>query len=181
MKQSKSLDNQQRSIEERLCWLGGIIDGEGCITAMAGHTKTGHGHLYKYRRFVPLISIVNTDKTMVDEIVDILTTVEIGHWVSYRESFTKHPTWKAKWEIMISGMKRCQKAAEVLVPYLVSKKSRLLLLKTWVDRRLCLATKAEYTEDDYRLLNLIRASSLPLRGHTSVTVNNTVEDMVQTT
>ena len=181
MKQSKSLDNQQRSVEERLCWLGGIIDGEGCVTALAGHTKTGHGHIYKYRRYVPLISIVNTDKVMIEEIIDILKTVDVGHWVNYRESQRNHPSWKPKWEIMINGMKRCAKAAEVLLPYLVSKRERLQAMKNWVNRRLMLTPKAEYTEEDYMLLNLIRASSIPLRGHTSVATYNVDEDMVHAT
>ena len=181
MQQSESLDNQQRSIEERLCWLGGIIDGEGCITAGAGHTKTGHGKIYKHRRYIPLISIVNTDEKLINEAIKILDEVGIGRWVNYRTATKGHPTWKPKWEIMITGMKRCAKAANILLPYLIAKRDRLQALQTWVTRRFTLAPRAEYTEEDYQLIGLIRASSLPPRGHTSNSTTKVDEDMVHAT
>jgi hypothetical protein len=162
------MDNQPQRTEGDLNWLGAIIDGEGCVTATAGHTKTGHGHLYKHRRYIPNISIVNTDQKIVEEVFRVFDSVGIPYWVNFRLANKKHPTWKPKWEILINGMKRCLKASNILIPYTRSvKKDRLIAMREWINRRLDTNQKKEYDEEDYRLLELIRSSSVMLRDYTS--------------
>lgn len=160
------MDNQQRRIEEKLMWLGGIFDGEGSVTATAGHTKTGHGHLYKHRRYIPLISIVNTDQKIINQVLSIMDEAKIPYWVTTRKS-EKNPHWKMKWEIMINGMKRCKQTIGILRPYVFGEKAEKMdVLEKWINRRLSTEQKKEYDEEDYRLLNLVRCSSITLRDYT---------------
>ena len=174
------MDNQQRSIEDRLHWLGGIIDGEGCITAGAGHTKTGHGYIYKHRRYVPAIDIVNTDPIIINEIMSILDEVKLPYWANWRKS-KAHPEWKLKCDIMITGMKRCNKAAKKLVKYIIAKRDRALAMIEWTDKRLAMGQREAYTQEDYDLINLIRASPIPLRDYTPTSTDNVDDDIVHTT
>lgn len=187
------LDNQQRRLEDDLNWLGGIIDGEGSVTATVGHTKTGKGHVYEHRRYIPLIHIVNTDKGLISEIKRVLEEMEIPCYINVRSGSKKNPHWKMKTEFMVVGMKRCLNACNKLLPYLRSeKKDRMEAMKEWIEYRLASpkipfstkgygGLKQAYTDVDWELLKRIRQSSLPLRGHTSSSTNKVDEDMVQYT
>lgn len=192
MEQSSRLDNQQERLEDRLNWLGGIIDGEGWITATAGHTKTGRGYKYDHRRYIPQIGIVSTDKSIVDNVLTILEEAGIPCYVASRKGNKRNPHWKHKTEIKIMGMKRCLNAAPKLIPYLRSDKRRKLeTLKTWIEYRMCQpgtpfaesnvygGSKRPYDDEDYRLLNLIRESSIIPRDYTSSSDNKSDEDIVQ--
>lgn len=175
------MDNQQRRMEERLMWLGGILDGEGCVTAMAGHTKTGHGFAYKHRRYVPLIGLVNTDYKIIVMATAILKEANVPYWMNEKaRTSAVRPTWKPKWEVMITGMKRCRKAIEILRPYIFGEKAvKMDAMKLWIDRRLSTEQKKEYDGEDYRLLNLFRNSPITLRDYTPRPTLKVGEDRVQ--
>ena len=172
------MDNQQRRLEDRLCWLGGIIDGEGCVTATIGHTKTSKGHVAFNRRYTPVVGIVNTDELLIKEVLSIFDELGLPYHV-YERTSAKHPTWKKKWEIMINGMKRCKRAVEILEPYIFGqKKQRMQALGKWIDYRLGVDQKKPYTEKDIELLSLIRQSSTTLRDYTPVPTIDVGEDIV---
>ena len=136
------------------------------MTATLGHTMTSKGHVAKNRRYTPLIGIVNTDKLIVDEVIRILTDNELPFHI-YERGSKNHPTWKNKWEIMINGMKRCRRTADVLIPYLRSaKKDRLIALRDWIDYRLGVDQKKPYTEKDAEMLTLVRQAPVMLRDYT---------------
>ena len=72
------MDNPQATLRtlttEDLSWLGGVIDGEGCVS------------LYRRIRgkavnFTPEINISNSDPFFIEEVAKILEMAEIGHWV----------------------------------------------------------------------------------------------------
>lgn len=122
-------DNQQ----ERLCelsWLGGIIDGEGCISF-----KKNTGKCWKNkseRPLYPIISISNTDIRMIDKIIEIL---EKNHIAFYREDRRGKKKNKDSISVCIKGIKRTKRFLDLIIPYLVSKKERAELLLEFCELR----------------------------------------------
>ena len=125
------MDNQQESL---LWWLGGIIDGEGCITI--NHHRLHRNTQKETLLFSPIIVIVNTNKVLIETCQEILRTSGIPHFVSYTDSSKKNPHWKPKWSITISGLKRVSKALAILSPYIIAKKEEKTLVKRFCDLRL---------------------------------------------
>lgn len=125
----KTMDNQQESL---LWWLGGIIDGEGCITI--NHHRLHKGMPRETLLFKPVIAITNTNKLLIETCQKILTDNQIPFWVSYREKQKKGnlPVWC----IRIEGIKRCIRAINILSMYIIAKKNQSLLLKEFCERRL---------------------------------------------
>lgn len=136
MEQRANAANQQARLCE-LSWLGGIIDGEGCITVDKKAQECVH----------PLITIVNTDKRITDKVIQIFTAYGVAFYVR------EHPAkgnWKAKIEIVVAGFKRVDRFLRVIRPYLVSKAERadkiLLLCEMRVNAR-----RAPYTDAEKNL------------------------------
>ncbi len=130
MEQSKIQgDNQQENL---LWWLGGIIDGEGCITI--NHHRL-HQHTSKETLlFSPTIIIVNTNKVLIDKCQEILRMVNIPFYMAYHPS--KQIEHKEKWSIVITGIKRCIRALNILSQYLIGKKEEAYLVKRFCEGRL---------------------------------------------
>src|SRR5512146_2520574 len=73
--------NQQ---ERLLCWFGGIIDGEGCITI-------NHHRLHKQTRketllFSPVIIVGNTNKQLIDTCCEVLTQANLPFYVQFQSA-----------------------------------------------------------------------------------------------
>lgn len=145
-------DNQQESSllrERRLGWFAGIIDGEGTITIRVKNRKGQSTFL------TPVVSMVNTDKLLIDTFVEILKEHEIPHWISYYEP-TKN--WKPRWQIQISGLRRCKKALPVFKDYLVSKKELAEIVLEWCCSRIDKAGKRlYYSEADLEVVRLVKS------------------------
>lgn len=159
----ETMDNQQRRIEERLSWLGGIIDGEGCITACQRRYKN------KPVGFIPRIGIVNTDMNLINEVVSILEKVKLPFHVRSQKD-KKHPHWKIKFEIYIIGIKRCVKSLPILIPYIISKKEKAVRLLSFCESRLSKPIYSSYTDFEIDLLKKVRYSPIPFREHTPLPV-----------
>jgi hypothetical protein len=121
MEQFMNADNQQ----ERLCelsWLGGIIDGEGCISFKR---NTGKCWKKKERPSYPMISVANTDLIMIEKIIQILEKHEIAYYREDRKGKAKNNDSVA---ICIKGLKRTKRFLDLIIPFLVSKRKRAELL-----------------------------------------------------
>jgi len=125
-------DNQQARLCE-LSWLGGIIDGEGCVTVRKSTTGPYGG---------PLVSISNTDKLIISKVVYLFNKHHIAYHV--RHIAAKAPR-KAKKEISVSGFKRVPRLLALIEPYLISKQQRAILLRTFCTSRLK-AGKVPYSD-----------------------------------
>jgi hypothetical protein len=145
-------DNQQESSllkERRLGWFGGIIDGEGTITIRVKERK-GQSTI-----LTPVISMVNTDKLIIDMFVDILKEYEIPHWITYYDPTDK---WRGCWAVQISGLKRCKKALPVFKDYLVAKKELAEIVLDWCNSRISRLGKREYySEKDLEIVRLVKS------------------------
>jgi hypothetical protein len=158
--QSTGLDNQQRRIEERLHWLGGIIDGEGMVTVIKRSELKK-----KDASWSPRISVVNTDIRLINEVIAIYEEINIPHYVQSKKD-KKNPHWRIKYEILINGLKRCNQAIPTLIDYVVVKKNKMIAMREWIDYRLGLSNRHPYTDKDFVYLNLIRETSIPPRDYT---------------
>ena len=130
--------NQQ---ERLLCWLGGIIDGEGCITI-------NHHRLHKQTKretllFTPILVIANTSKAMIDTARIILSDHSIPFYIQYQpkaqvESYASSNgrERKDRWYLRVEGLKRVSRALNLLAPYILIKKDETSLVKEFCDRRL---------------------------------------------
>jgi hypothetical protein len=130
--------NQQ---ERLLCWLGGIIDGEGCITI-------NHHRLHKQTKketllFAPIIVICNTDKSLIDTCKIILSDNNIPFYIQYQPSSQTEKfkssnggPRKDRWYLRIEGIKRVARALNILSHYVLIKKDETRLVKEFCDRRL---------------------------------------------
>lgn len=139
------MDNQQRSLDARLSWLGGIIDGEGMITAI--RRTNGEG-------FIPRLSIVNTDLKIIQECVAIFEEMELPH---YLQTKAGKGTWLTKYELLVNGMKRCDRVLPVLIPHLVAKRERAERLLALCRERLDQPSNTPWSEQHI-------ANALAVRG-----------------
>ena len=147
MEQFIIAENQQVSLCE-LSWLGGIIDGEGCLTI----DKHGGRRDEKGKCSVnPMIIIVNTDQIIMDKVQDILKKNGIPFYIYI------HPpkkTWKRKIEIVIRGYKRIRKFLPIITPFLIGKLEKANLLNEFCLSRLEKYTNP-YTEEEKEMCRKI--------------------------
>lgn len=151
------MGNQQRRLEDRLNWLGGIIDGEGMVTVKKRQVGTA---------WVPCVSITNTDNVIISEVVEIFNLLDLPHYVQRKAYKTSSGRDGIKIEVIFQGFKRCIKALPVIIPFLVGKKKTAEYLLEWCRHRLG-SRPRDYTDKDIRLLSLIRKT--PLRTLTDCT------------
>lgn len=149
--------NEQRRLEIRLAWLGGIIDGEGMVTVIRRKKGSRKG-------FIPRVSIVNTDERIISEVVSILKELRLAHYTQTKAG-TK-AGWKTKWEVQFNGHIRCAAALPHLIPYLVSKREKAEALLELCERRL--VTREPYGERDMELIEKATLGNrTPIRSTTT--------------
>lgn len=118
-------DNQQLSLEAKLGWFGGIMDGEGSII-LPKHCNAN--------TFYPVFRMGNTNYKLCKMFVDILRELNIPFYVRYdKPTKTKY---KPMWRIIITGMKRVKKILEIINPYLISKREQGELILEFINSRL---------------------------------------------
>lgn len=140
MEQPIIAGNPQASLCD-LSWLGGIIDGEGCLTL----DKRG-GKARKQQCVAPVATIVNTDEVLTDKVQEILRKNGVAFHVRV------HPQkgeWRRKIEIVVSGIKRVTRFLDLVRPYLVSKAAKADLIRSFCESRL--QSFGEYSDDEKEL------------------------------
>lgn len=135
-------DNQQ---ERFLEWLGGIIDGEGCITFRTRWQR------HRFLQITPMILIVNTSKVMIDEIKEGLEKLRIPFWMT-----TKHPqNTQVVYHLEISGIKRVAR----FLPYMRvrAKREHKKLIQSFTESRLKLVGKEKtpYTQEELQYVKTL--------------------------
>lgn len=145
--------NQQARLEGDRHWLGGIVDGEGCVDI--GLSPGYRGRLYMH----PEIHIANTDPSMVDEIVRIYQQEHIAHHVKWRSK----PGQKDFAQIRISGLKRVSRFLDVFQPYIRSKQAQAQAVRDFINGRLAKRPKQPYDQreaDAWWSLRVARGSQV---------------------
>ena len=120
----------EKTIDHRLAWLAGIIDGEGWIHVGITTSRQSGRHI-AYR-----VRVSNTDPGMMNEAMSILDVLGIGYShgsVKQRSMLSHH---KPQTYIDIAGASRVAAILEHLLPYLITKRERAILaLRTIKHRR----------------------------------------------
>lgn len=121
-------DNQQETVKEvDLAWLGGIIDGEGCIGI---HRMMSHR---TNATLSPRLIIGNTNADLVSHVCEILDSIPIA---GYLKVIRKGKgIEKDCWILQVSRMDQIKKLLEFVRPYLYAKRSQLDLVLRFINIR----------------------------------------------
>jgi len=111
--------------ETRLAWLAGIIDGEGSINM--AKDKSG--------RYNPQITIVNTDANIILEIATVLNDIGCPFFLQQRKEMNGHYGKKPLWEVQIHRLTALTTLLKSIVPWLVGKKAKGMLMLKYVQLR----------------------------------------------
>lgn len=112
-------DNLQKTLLDN-SWLAGIWDGEGSIGFT--HVRRKRGKDY----FCPLVSIGNTSREMMEEILRIMGKIGINPHITFQERKSKKhsPCWK----FMIRRHEQIRNFLPTIIPFLITKKELAELL-----------------------------------------------------
>lgn len=138
------MDNQQ----ERLAWLAGIIDGEGSISLILRPDQNK-------KVFKPVITIVNTDRGIINKCKQIFDELNVGVWIQLRKFDKYYKNSQDIYQMTISGIKRFHKIAPYIIPNLSSvRKEKVQIIYDWCSYRLTipnssLVSKKQYTDKDW--------------------------------
>src|SRR5438309_7768535 len=109
--------------ELELAWLGGIIDGEGCIGTIH-HTQRKNGRFVETWR--PHISITNPNPLIIERCTSILERNGASFQLSSRT--TEGTIWKTVMHVQIIGLRRVARVIPVIRPYVYGKAAQLDVL-----------------------------------------------------
>jgi len=114
-----------------LYYLAGVLDAEGTIHINQKENK--HRPNGETDRFTPTISLVNTNKEIITRCYSTLLNLGIGCHISTRDNLQRN---RVRWDLLISGVKRCKDLSEYLKDKLVVKKQQNELLNLYCYHRL---------------------------------------------
>jgi len=108
-------------------YAAGLIDGDGCFNLHFRNTKTNV-------RYTPQVMLINTNKEIIKRYNSFLKHNNIGYHVSFRTA--GKTTNRRRWDIVVSGVRRCEKLCSLLMPALYTKKEQCNLLLQYCKFRL---------------------------------------------
>lgn len=160
----------------KLAWLAGIWDGEGSITIFRHKERNGS------LKLKPCLVLTNTDESIINEAVKILDSYDIRfHIIDYTR-----PKSKRIYQLTTSKLSNLEKFCEIMIPYLIGKKSQAELLLRYAKLRndkikLAGNNKHAVKYDDEEFALQIELQSLNHRGESSETKHLTPkgEDIVR--
>ena len=119
----------------KLYWLAGIIDGEGTIRIVERYATSVEK---RYDRYVPEISLTNTNQYMIDEILNLSKTYNFSIYV-YKRKGSK----RIRFDMKIVGIKRLEKFIPLIEDKIIAKKKQINMLKEYIYFRLNNYTKIQ--------------------------------------
>lgn len=123
------IDNNSKINKTEFCdlyYLSGILDAEGTIGINQRENRNTD-------RFTPTISLVNTNKEIITRCYSTLLNLGIGCHISTRDNMKRN---RVRWDLLISGVKRCRDLSENLKDKLVIKRQQNELLNLYCYHRL---------------------------------------------
>jgi hypothetical protein len=117
-------------------------------------------------RYIPLITITNTDDNFIFACANILKSLDIPHYV-YAKRLNGGIGKRPCRDIIIRGHKRCDKFLKEFIPYLKTKKEQANLMRKFIDYRFSVPMKQPYGEyeknfqDEMKKLNKIPRDYTP--------------------
>ena len=160
------MDNQQRKLEEDLIWLGGFWCGEGTVTLTYRHKWRG-----RYSALTPLLSIVNTEKALMEDAFSLFDRLGLAYYRQcvYTER-DRQTGRKARYSLIVAGMKRCVKTLAYLTPVLRGcKKQKAVDLAAFCASRLAKPPNAPIDAREIELAEAIREGKFDSKSLTDYT------------
>jgi len=158
-----------KTLNERLAWLAGIIDGEGFMCAQSVASSHVKKDGTKGRQLIFTVGIGNTDYSMIREIVSISRDAGIECIVTMQKPkcATRHKmAWKVRWH----GWGRVEAVLRPVLPYLINKKGRAELMLAMIAHRRTTAVtlgkrgKQGFSDDEWLATQLSELKFLNRRG-----------------
>ena len=150
------MGNQVRSMEARMGWFGGIVDGEGCITATANPSSKRQKN--PFGQIQPKLTMWNTDMSLIEEYIAILDEMKVTYYMMTQKPRAKNH--KVAYRVEIHGMKRLTKVLPLIIPYLISKKQKGIDLLAFCESRLSRPPNTPYSKEDIASVNKVREKPL---------------------
>lgn len=141
------LGNQQ----ERLAFLGGLLEGEGTITIQKSNLRKNGRH-----NLLPVVQIANSNEVLIDFVVSLLTGLDVGPYVYWR----KHGEFAKSATVHVGGYRRCGKLLSMVMPFLVSKKQQAEIVLAMCVRRRDAPKNTPYSADDFTAVERIRGLNM---------------------
>jgi len=110
-------------------YFAGLLDGEGTINI---HYRASSGT--SLGRYTPQILFNNTDKIIIKCYCSTLVNNNIPYHISFRQAGTTSN--RRRWDVMVSGVKRCERLSSLLVNHLETKREQCNLLLQYCKHRL---------------------------------------------
>ena len=111
-------------------YLAGVIDGDGCLVINAQfHKKSNRAVRYR-----PVVSIINTNKEIIERCCSVLKNNDIGYFITFR--IAGKTTNRRRWDVVVSGVKRCEKLCNLLEENLITKKEQCSVMLNYCRYRL---------------------------------------------
>lgn len=148
------MGNQQRSLEARLAWLGGIMDGEGTISFASKYSKTSRQKAYHFR---PEFKLTNSCEKMMMEVRSILDELGCAYHVKVTDNPSKKKeNWKKYTKVTVEGIKRLHKLLPIMIPYLISKREQAELVFAYIESRLAGGHKDPVSDEQEAMVLKVR-------------------------
>lgn len=180
------MDNQQVIPTERLAYVGGLLDGEGCVFVYARNRANRTDGRATSLSFKPGVRFTNTERALVDEYISVLDALHIPYHVTYR---APHGRNAASWTVSTEGIKRVMKILPLVIQWCRGKKrdnARDLL--AFCESRLADWVSAPFTPEQLALVERVYSRNyghrrLNLRDYTRSARSSKYprDDIVQTT
>ena len=124
------METPVKPMEQRLAWLGGILDGEGCISAAVITRPRVKGK--QRNTLTPVVHIGNTEVRIINECAAIADALGLHYFLHKR----KHQSQRLPfWQIIFAKGPRVEALLVTIIPYLVGKRDQAELLLRLVRHR----------------------------------------------
>jgi|SRR5882724_1185026 len=121
-----------KTIDHRLAWLAGIIDGEGYVRFNTERVSTQRrgGRVWYYTAYH--VEVANTDSAMLNEIMAIADVLGVKYGYYPR---VQYPGRKPQHRVSFHSRASCDAILRAVLPYLVTKRPQAeLMLRALVHR-----------------------------------------------
>lgn len=123
-----TMDNKQATLQDTdLAYLAGIVDGEGWVGLQKRLLK-------QWVTYKPALRVTNTDANLINRIYEIWETLGVSGHIYENEMSPSVPNGKQVMNLQLNKQSDILKVLNAIIPYLVAKKARAVMLKRFLDK-----------------------------------------------
>lgn len=122
------MDNKQATSQTDLAYLAGIIDGEGWIGLQKRLNK-------RWWTYLPCIRVTNTDPNIIQRVCEIWDGLGVSGHIYETEQGPSVSNGKNVMYIQIQKQSVLRTVLEAIIPYLVGKKARAIMLLRFLNKQ----------------------------------------------